>query len=304
VEIHKSPEEQFVSALQEKARELIRERFENPSRPENQLAFHGIAHTESVVRRTEIILRALQRTTAHMVTERDILVGTAAATFHDIVQQWDEEQKDGKIKMVRRSGKNEADSADEGIRLVQGLAEECGMKSFSDEECLVFREAILGTVAEFRDGQVIQSNITDRSGYIAKALALADLGTVGMDGARDFIAEGNALFREENLDVMRTAKNLIESSDEDRESYRQRMLGWTNFQISFAMSRKNLFEIEIQGLTDSSRTALRVLFNKFDESIEAAQSLADKRSEMSFDELLADMGFPRQSGIRGLVGGK
>ena len=287
-------QERFVQDGIQEAQSLIRSRFElAPPEKEDNLDFHNIQHTEDVIRRTENILRAIQRVTVHVVSEKDIALGRLAAAFHDVVQEWKEQEAQGKTLRQRFIGKNEEASADEAIAFLDREASGQADQGLSEEDFEIVAEAIRGTVPGFsmEKKTVIQPNITEQSSLVARALALADIGTAGMDGAENFLREGDALFREENLDIMRALRNQEELSNEVKEGYRNRMIAWSKFQPIFAKGRQELLDEELRGLPLGADVAIKKLFNTFDESISASARRGEERESMSFDELALDMGF-------------
>ncbi len=300
-----SPEKRVQGIINE-AFGLIQKRFVIPADPEkkldfdpdNELAFHGVAHTEGVIRRTEAILRAMQPLGVHAVTEKDILLAKIAAAFHDVVQKWEPEDRKGALIRKRKTEVNEQASADEAIAFLKQEMETSGEKYFTEEDLEIIREAIQTTVPglDMDKMTVIQPKmhtpkISERSRRISKALALADLGTAGMDGAAAFLQDGDTLFREENLDIARALRNQEELSDEVKEAYRKRMFDWSVGQPIFANWRRNLLDEDLEGVTPEMAASIKLLFNTFDESISASKERAEKREGMSFDELALDMGF-------------
>ena len=284
-----------LSFMETKVVSLIGKRFGEHS-GENELAFHNAEHTKSVMRRTESILRAIKKVTLYRVTEKDIKLARLVAAFHDAVQESKEQDKDGRLMRQRATGINEEKSADEAIDFLDQEMKYSEETEFSEEDFGVVKEAINGTVPGFdvEKKTVIQPNVTESSSLIARALALADLGTAGMDGAEAFLREGDALFLEENLDIMRALRNEQELSDEMKEVYRKRIIEWSKFQPTFAAGRRDLLDEELRGMPPGADVAIKKLFNKFDESISAAEKRAKERETMSFDELVVDMGFSEQ----------
>lgn len=284
------PEEERVNEIIDKAFGLIQERFLDSTNPDNRLAFHGREHTEGVMRRTEAILKAMQRVTVHKVTDKDIMLGKIAAAFHDVVQEWKPEQRGEAVIRKRDTGENEKTSANEVIAILEQEMESAG-EIFSEMDLATIEDAIRGTVPGFDGRTAIQPNVTEQSVFVSRAVALADLGTAGMDGAEAFLQDGDALFREENLDIVHAIRSQEALSPEVQEKYRQRMIGWSKFQPKFAEGRRDLLDEELEGMPPLVTDAIKKLFNKFDESISAAVKRGEEREAMSFDELALDMGF-------------
>ncbi len=153
-------------------------------------------------------------------------------------------------------------------------------------------ESIDATVPGFdsETNTIIQPNLDEESAIIARALALADLGTAGMDGPENFLVEGDALFREENMDVTDAIRNSKDLSDEDKNQMRRRMLNWTVFQSSFTQGRQVLLGKELEGLPPKAQEGVGALFDKFDQTMTACKERMEGRKDMSFEELALDMG--------------
>lgn len=138
---------------------------------------------------------------------------------------------------------------------------------------------------------VIQPNLTKDSSLIARAVALADMGSAGLDGAEALLADGDNFFREQNKDIRDASENIENLTGSQKEYYQGRMLAWSEFQPKFAQGRKNRLAQELEGIPETAKSAVRALFNKFNKSIQAAHKRAKKRKTMSFEELLKDMGY-------------
>lgn len=275
------------------ARDLISARFEHAENSEDNLAFHNVEHTDGVVRRTELILRTIRNSVPDAVSVKDIALGKVAAAFHDVVQEWDEDRTEDSVKRRRRTGSNEITSATEAVVFLEKMNKEFGQDIFSKDDLGIITDAIGATVPDYNaeEKTVVQPNITERSSIVARALALADLGTAGMDGADAFVREGNTLFREENLDIARAMKQSQSITSQEKDRYRKRMLEWSVSQEIFARGRRNLFDKELQKIPFEAVISVKLLFGKFKESITAVGQLAKNREALSFEEIARDMGY-------------
>jgi hypothetical protein len=298
---------QYVERLKEHALTELRHRFEKPEDglqvfPEKRdrvLDFHTSFHTEDIICRTKMILEAIKEACPELVDETTVEDGEIAAAFHDIIQEWEAESilsGSGqslvcKIIRKRESGKNELASVQTALNFLDRLEEETGKKLFSTKSRTHIQEAILATIPSFKDGTVIQKNVTERSSPVARSLALADIGAAGMDGAEAFNTAGDALFREDNIDIARAIAGKGLLSESTQTSFANRMKSWTHDQIAFAEGRKRLFESEIAPLPKPAQDAVRAIFNKFDETIKSAKVYSEKRARMSFKELITDFGY-------------
>jgi hypothetical protein len=268
---------------------------------EQNFTFHGREHSQDVIDRSTIILRTLQSEGTH-INEKDIALAKIAAAYHDSKQDWEvndqwekdsDDEKFGKKLRKRKTRDNEVASAQKAIEAMHYANEGAGETIFSKTDMKRVMHAIEGTIPGFDPdlGTVIQPSAEASGDIIVKAIALADLGEAGMTGPAAFLEGGDNLFVEENIDMWDL--DLSTLSDEQKTYYKNRMDGWNTFQPIFANGRKEKLESELKTLPKAARTHLKKLFNRFDESISAAQERADKRTEMSFDDLYKDMGFSK-----------
>jgi hypothetical protein len=182
-----------------------------------------------------------------VVDERDEQIGELGAAFHDTIRIQEEEdvaekseEFKGKIKRVYlpMQGTNESASGALAELYMQKInGERPG--TFTEDDMQKIKKLILVTEASY-DGvtrTVVQPNLIEQSSVVERALALADLGAAGMAGPDEFLAEGDALFREENLDIMNEI-NLFRSGeavDEEQQAYfLSRMQKWSSEQVTFA----------------------------------------------------------------------
>lgn len=281
--------EKFADAGVEKALNSVRSRFENQENPLNNLAFHNSGHTKRVIGRTDALLEA-------MGASADVrAVGELGAAFHDTVQEWEAKPNpDGSISRKRFHKQNEETSVREAQSYMDEVNKNEGRIVFGEDHKKMVEDGILATIATGWDKEhstVAQPNLKEESPLLAKALALADIGGAGMDGPAQYIYEGSALFREENLDILSAMQKPEKLTDEQKENFRKRMLAWSKFQPKFAEGRKARFEMEIAGLPPAAQEKIRQIFNKFDASIRAAQDKASQRESMNFEELARDFGY-------------
>lgn len=280
-----------VEAGKREALARIKERCEG----KDSLDYHNTRHTEKVVRRSCAILAAIYEADKTVLDERRLRLGAFAAAWHDVVQNCRiDEAADGAFTRRMRkcfTRENEAASAEEAIQYMR----EKGGGAFRPEDEETVRRAILATVpaADFKEGTMVQENLAPESDVLARAVALADLGCAGMDGTKEFIEEGNAVFREDAIDIRDALRSPENISEEQKSFFTQRMLAWSRMQEKFAAGRKALFEAELGGLSEEARRAVRALFDKFDESIEGAHAKTEERKKMTFEDLIRDFGYSR-----------
>lgn len=273
--------------------------FEQAPNKLDRLPFHNRAHSEAVMKRARKILEAIQGSDPGAISNRNIKLAELIAANHDTVQDWQEAVVNGQTKRQRFIERNEIASFEKLIGKLRQANAKSGQEIFTAEDFQLAKEAILATVPGFdmKVGTVVQPKLSAESSVVARAVALADLGTAGMEGPGIFLSEGDALFREENLDILDAVDHPGEISDQLKKVYVERMLAWTKFQPKFAAGRKLKLEEELQGLPPDAQTAVRGLFSHFDDSIAAATDLAQNREQriksgdLNFETLAEEMGF-------------
>lgn len=264
---------------------LIRSRFEGNSNPDDDMPFHNVEHTEGVIRRAQLLLKAMN------ASQEEFDAGVLGAAFHDVVQRWEvNNTPDGKILRKRFVVQNETDSAAEGVAWMKTAG------GFSEAQFDLVTRAIMGTVPAWdpENKTVSQPRVPADAPPPVRAVALADLGIPGMDGGPAFIETGDDLFREENLDVgraVRASSSRLEIPVDVREGYKTRIVNWCKGQASYARGRRARLAAELGELSGPARAAVEALFCKFDEAIEAAEEAVRVREDMSAWEVLRVTGY-------------
>ncbi|HEX8946617.1 MAG TPA: hypothetical protein VF829_00145 [Candidatus Paceibacterota bacterium] len=279
------------------------ERARMLERAAEPLAYHGVSHTERAVERMERLISVLRRL-GYEVSARDEYLGKVSGFYHDSVMDFDEktivEPNVGmsKVMMVLHRDKNEQLSAEKALQGMRAMQRKYPGIFTDKDEALVHDAIVAGTFPGFAQGTVYQP-VLDRGGespLATRLLALADIGAAGMDGPDVFRREGDAFFREENLDIADAIETLRNGGtlDAARKAYFiSRMRAWSNIQVSFAEGRKAFLEKELAPFPPEVREGLkREVFNQFEASIAAARAQAERRAHMdSFEELAQDMGY-------------
>lgn len=297
-----SPEEYFNQSIEDGIRQALAATeadFEKNSQSEDNLAYHNTEHVKSVIPRVESILQKIQQATQNVepavVTNRDIQIGRLAAAFHDRKQSWAKNVLKNQIIRKRASGANEQASAQELIAYMDEVNINSPVGNvFGEDDKKLVEAAILATVPGFDKERwtVIQPNVGPDSSIVARAMALADLGTAGMEGGEAFIKDGNDMFREDNLDIGAALAKPDLLDESTKESFRQRMINWSKLQVAFAEGRQSLLDDELVGLPPAAQEIFKkAVFTRFEESIESAEVKAGQRENLSFEELAQDMGY-------------
>jgi sorbitol-specific phosphotransferase system component IIA len=267
----------------EKALGLIRDRFEGGTVP-NHMHYHNRVHTQGVID------KSLQIGAALGLDERQMMITGIAAAFHDTVQEWTSVTKDnGAVNRVRFAGANEIASAKEAMDCVAELG-----APLNPEEKGLIGAAILATIPGWGVpySTVIQPFLKPDSHKIVRAVALADLGSSGMDPDM-FLTDGPTLFAEENLDVtgaLEKASSPDEIDEATQESYRARYIGWLKIQPGFARGRQRYFaDVESASLEGEDKDRLQALFSRYDESIAAAEAAVARAEAADFVTLMRQL---------------
>ncbi len=281
---------------------IIDQNFETTSITENQLAYHRRSHTEGVISRTGLILKAIQHANpgTSFVTDRDVALGEFAAAWHDTVQESkpnDVTDAQGYVmkKRKRALGDNERESADLAEGYMRSVNKQMG-RVFSRKDIQIVREAIMLTVPNFDVtlGTVTQPNFAKhKRNLIAQAVALGDLGGGGMEGFSTAQWESDSLFLEDNMDfaAFRKAYENLAMSNRRLAAlrvpltegwYHDRMTRWLESQLRFSEGRQGQLQQEIATMDQRAQEPVRQLFTKYNETLDGMQGFIDKRRTMDF----------------------
>lgn len=291
----------YIDRGVETALARIKHDFEDAANILDRLPFHNTKHAADMVRRVDTILKAVQLVRPDEVTDRTRGMGKLLGAFHDVVQEWRKESvPEGKfVKVVRHRlrEKNEYASAREAIAFMEEVNRDSHAEVFTAEDRYAAEQAIEATIPSFdAEAQtVFQAHLKEESPIITRALALADVGTAGMDGPVDFLEEGDALFREENLDILEALISGRRLGEEEKNYFRRRMLQWSAFQAVFVTGRKKWLERELRGEGVDVAQSIKNLFIHFDASYAACKERAARREHMNFEELAEDVGYARSA---------
>lgn len=286
--------ERYVALGKNEALDTLEERFEQSAEKHGSLEYHKRTHTED-----SVIPNFIKIAEAIGLSEREIELGILIAAYHDIVQEWHgEKTKEGYRMRRRHSVENEEASFAELESYMLSVNGEAKEVIFTTSDFEIARNAILATIPSFEGGTVVQKNLEDTNSKLVAAVALADLATAGMEGPAAYKAGGDALFREENLDIAEDIKHVDTLPSDKKEAYRERMLAWTKSQEGFAAGRRDrTFYDDREGGGDldvflpEERANVRELFSQFQASIDAASALYTAREHMPFEKLARSMGY-------------
>jgi hypothetical protein len=233
---------------------------------QKQLYYHSLHHVMAVQRRSQQIFQALrpywqpEPGNAEPLDRLAHLLDLCAIT-HDWVQEF-LPQAEPHTPRRRASGVSERATIDKlnsyidvFNRRIQTQWPDDSAALFQPSDRYLIQEAIMATICVFDpvEQAIFQPDLYDRHppvSYLTRILALADIGSLAMEGIESYNQEGSLLFLEENLDLI----PLIQSSEiyhlshdnpELAETWRQRLLRRTRFQVHFAHSRFNRTQQEL-----------------------------------------------------------
>jgi hypothetical protein len=231
---------------------------------EKQLCYHTREHVVGVQRRSSQIFQAIRPHFAPDVdTTRLALLLDLCAIAHDVIQIF-APQTELHTARRRTAGVSEAATIETLLAFVQVLKQlelassAEGAAQFTDSDLQIIKEAIAATICDY---DPVEQSIFQPALYrpaqpiscVARILALADIGTLGMEGIAAYNAEGRLLLLEENPDVRSLLKTqsiaqLAVESPDLCENIRQRLLNRARFQVNLAKSRLQRCPQELVGL--------------------------------------------------------
>lgn len=276
-----------------------------------QLYYHTREHISGVQRRANVIFQAirpyweasLKDDAAPDYIARMQLLLDICATAHDMVQIFVHETQPHKSRR-RETGVSEAATIEKLFEHINLLNQQQGEQNlnnpaqFSDTDLLIIREAIAATICIYEPSEqaIYQPVLYDTSkpiSPIARIIALADIGALGMEGVAAYEQEGSLLFLEENPDVIpillnQEIKTLADDNPELYENIRQRLLRRARFQVNFAKSRLARYVREIEDLPGGS---IRVLVDEIFQylnmkTIEEIESMTPTLEDTTLEELI------------------
>ena len=283
---------------------------------DKQLFYHTLDHSLAVKRRANTIFEAIEpvlpqsQLTIGLDRLKSLINMTAMA--HDMVQQFSNSFEASQPR-ERIPGISEAATVDKLIEYIQQLNQ--GLSSlgvdksilFNDQDIAIIKDGILATVCD-RDPQAGKANYSfsnysiyqpylynsqPKISIVGDIIALADLGTLGMEGVQPFLREGILVFVEDNLDLKDFILNCNRLSYDlgDRltqAKIRSRLLNMSRFIVSLAQERYARFELEIAGFPPEARQILRsqvfIHFNQ--KNITQIQKSVPTSEKSSFAELI------------------
>ncbi len=237
-------------ALQEFDRQIQRHR----------LYYHTRDHIYQVQRRSRLIFDAVRpHLDPEMVLHLEPLLDLCVIA-HDMVQVF-EAQPQPHAARSRIAGVSETAT----INRLLDYIDAHNAAQFSDRDRATIQAAIRATICAYdaQEQAIYQPALNQPNlPIVARILALADLGALGIDGIEMYNREGSLLFLEENLDVIPLVLNksiyTLETTDATlARNIQQRLLKRCRFQVNFAKSRVARFDHEIADFPKASIDTLR-----------------------------------------------
>ncbi|MEL6161481.1 MAG: hypothetical protein AAGJ95_06425 [Cyanobacteria bacterium J06554_11] len=270
-----------------------------------QLYYHGLDHVYGVARRGQLIFDTAvrfytkkERPVISWDRQRCLLYLSAIA--HDMLQIF-LPQASPHMPRQRQSGHSEKATFERLRGLIDQVNQSAvqyrsAKSAFTDADVAVLQEAIEATVCQYdpADGSIYQPLLypEHRQGrslsLVAHSIALADIGTLGIEGIDAYRKEGSLLLLEENLDIVAFLQAPASFDANFRENLRQRLLQRARFEISFARGRLNRLDRELQGLPRGAIDTLKaqVFTHLTSKTIKTLERRVPTEEKTSLDELL------------------
>lgn len=271
---------------------------------EKQLYYHTREHIEGVQYRAKQLFQAVHPylkpsdDSARMELLLDL-----CAVAHDLIQIF-VLQADPYTARRREAGVSENATVERLFELINILYQQswqhCSDQSaqFTETDLQMIQEAIAATICDYDsiEQAIFQPALSNREqpiSLVARMLALADIGTLGIEGIEAYNLEGSLLFLEENPDVRSLiANHQIESLFLENldlyENIRQRLLRRARFQVNFAKSRLQRCPQELEGFPVEAIPILthEVFQHLTLETIQAIESTTPTAEDTSLEVLM------------------
>jgi hypothetical protein len=237
-----------------------------------QLYYHTVEHAFAVKRRAKTIFKSIDTHSLAHREEIDIyrLEGSIdiCAIAHDMIQEFKPSLPG--ISRKRHFGIGETATIDKLIEYLESLNRQFLADNldrdvmFTDEDLQIIRESIAATACSYdlNNNSIYQPYLyqtQSSSSLVPKIIALADLGTLGMDGIKAYLQDSILLFAEDNPDLAHFILNRqpLTASRLSKHDWQLKLAEMTDSIVKFARERYWRFEIEISSFSQRDRTILR-----------------------------------------------
>ena len=278
---------------------------------QKQLYYHTRDHLSNVQRRADKIFQvvrpyweaSLEGDTASDYIARMKLLLDLCAITHDMIQIF-APQTQAHMPRRRERGVSETATLNRLTDYIKDLNQQLyendpdSSAIFTDSDLNIIREAIAATTCSFdsSDQAIYQVDLYDpkkKLSFVARIIALADIGSLGIDGVEFYNWEGSLHWLEDNPDIIplilnRDLPNLGSKNPELYENIRQRLLKRTRFQVNFAKSRFARYTREVEGLPADAIPVLTSEVFKYlnQETIQEIESTTPIDENKTLEELI------------------
>ncbi|BBD70617.1 hypothetical protein NIES4072_69840 [Nostoc commune NIES-4072] len=278
---------------------------------EKQLYYHTKDHLMAVQQRAQLIFQVIRpylSADVETIKRMELLLDVCAIA-HDLVQIFIPHQPHTSRR--REAGVSENATIEILLNYIQVLNQEISAfypKStalFTDTDLEIIQEAIAATICDYdtTEQAIYQPSLYNQSqpiSPVACIIALADIGSLGIEGIPSYNQEGSLLFLEDNPDIIPIIKNqnvrtLATDNPELYENIRQRLLRRAKFQVNFAKSRLNRLSCELASLpADAIPTLTQAVFQYLNlETIQEIKATTPTNEQTSLEVLIKFFEFER-----------
>ncbi|GAX44313.1 hypothetical protein NIES4075_53310 [Tolypothrix sp. NIES-4075] len=278
---------------------------------EKQLYYHTKDHLMAVQQRAQLIFQVIRpylSVDVETIKRMELLLDLCAIA-HDLVQIFIPHQPHTSRR--REAGVSENATIEILLNYIQVLNHQISTsypKStalFTDTDLGIIQEAIAATICDYdtTEQAIYQSSLYNQNqpiSPIACIIALADIGSLGIEGIASYNQEGSLLFLEENPDIIPMIKNqnvrtLATDNPQLYENIRQRLLRRAKFQVNFAKSRLNRLSRELASLpADAIPTLTQAVFQYLNlETIKEIEATTPTNEQTSLEVLIKFFEFER-----------
>ena len=271
---------------------------------QKQLYYHTCDHAYAVQQRADIIFKAIEPFGKEFVQSQISLTRIKhlidiCAIAHDMVQEFLPHTKLNTSRK-REPGVSETATISKLLNYIESLRIKSSNQKvnnpilFTDSDLQIIREAIEATICLYDcgDNSIYQPYLYCTRKKIllpARIIALADLGSLGIEGIEAYFQEGSLIFLEENPDTISIIlNNEYNNQPELSENLRQRLLQRARFQVNFAKGREARFMREVEGLPVGAISVLRNKVFKYlnKDTIKKIESITPTRDDTILEKLI------------------
>ena len=279
-----------------------------------KLYYHTETHAFAVKNRVKIIFEAiapaLDFQSQPLALDRIKSLLELCAISHDMVQEFSPPDKPHASRK-RLSGISESATATKLISYIESLNRTLLAKSgdssleFSNLDLYLLQDGISATICDrdplggqteysFSPNSIYQPylyNSQSQQSIVGQIVALADLGTLGMEGIEAYLREGVLIFLEDNpdlVDLLSSPHSDLDASDRNLPTIKNRLLDMARFIVNLAKERQLRFEREIGVFNLEIQQILRNRVFKYltSENIKKVEALTPTDENISLKELL------------------